>query len=93
MKKKQMLDKLKMPAAASDEADMEGMEEEAPEMEASESEEHEMAETPDEESAEHAGEAGPLEAASDEELMAELKKRGLSKQLEAGEEDEYSVMA
>jgi len=59
--------------------------EESPEYEASESPEEEGAESPEEEASEHPGE---LEKVSDDDLLAEVKKRGLMSQLEkeTGEE-------
>tara|TARA_R110000868_G_scaffold17928_7_gene78099 strand:- start:280 stop:564 length:285 start_codon:yes stop_codon:yes gene_type:complete len=53
----------------------EGMDLELPELGEEEAPEHEAAESPEEEVSEH--EALDLSALSDEELMAELKKRGI----------------
>lgn len=81
-----MLKKLKMPkpkAIETDELDM--AMEESPEEEAAESPEEEAAESPEEEKKEHPGE---LEAVSDEDLLAEVKKRGLLSQLEKEVGDE-----
>lgn len=81
-----MLKKLKMPkpkAIETDELDM--AMEESPAEEAAESPEEEGAESSEEEAAEHPGE---LKGVSDEDLLAEVKKRGLMSQLESetGEE-------
>lgn len=74
-KKKSKLDKLKMPEKRADEEmDMLELSEESPEMEAAEGEE--MAEMGAEEAAPEA-EPSALEAVSDDELVAEMKKRGL----------------
>lgn len=77
--KSSKLGKLKMPKREEinlDELDMG----ESPEYEAAESPEEEGAESKEEESAEHPGE---LKSVSDEDLLAEVKKRGLMSQLEA----------
>lgn len=80
-----MLKKLKMPKPKEMEMDELDLGPESAEEEASESKAEEGAESPEEESAEHPGE---LEAISDEDLLAEVKKRGLMSQLESetGEE-------
>lgn len=72
-----MLKKLKMPKPKSMETDELDMTE-SPEEEAAESPEEEGAEIEAEESAEHP----ELAKASDEDLLAEVKKRGLMAQLE-----------
>ena len=80
------LGKLKMPKREEinlDELDMGS--EESPEYEASESPEEEGAESEEMEASEHPGE---LKAVSDEDLLAEVKKRGLMSQLEAETGDE-----
>lgn len=78
-----MLKKLKMPHPKS--MDMSELDAESPEEEAAESPEEEAAESPEEEEKEHPGE---LSSVSDEDLLAEVKKRGLMSQLEkeTGEE-------
>lgn len=58
---------------------------ESPEYEASESPEEEGGESEEMEASEHPGE---LKAVSDEDLLAEVKKRGLMSQLEAETGDE-----
>lgn len=81
-----MLKKLKMPKPKEMETDeLDLPMEESPEEEAAESPEEEGMESPEEEKAEHPGE---LEKVSDEDLLAEVKKRGLMSQLEkeTGEE-------
>lgn len=90
------LKKMKMPGKKGEEMEMEGMEEGASELEAAE-ESYGMEEDLEEpglpkEAAE--GDLAALEAISDDDLLAELKKRGLMSQLseeEAGEEE--SIMA
>ena len=79
-----MLKKLKMPKPKSFEMEELDMEE-SPDEEAAESPEEEAAESPEEEKREHEGD---LSEFSDEDLLAEVKKRGLMSQLEeeTGEE-------
>lgn len=69
------LSKLAMPKAKS------------PEMEADELDMLMAEDAPAEEGMEMSEEASMLETVSDEELMAELKKRGLMSSLESGEEE------
>lgn len=79
------LGKLKMPKREEVNLDELDLGPESAEEEAAESPEEEAAESPEEESAEHPGE---LAKVSDEDLLAEVKKRGLMSQLEGevGEE-------
>lgn len=80
-----MLKKLKMPKPKEMEMDDLDFSPESAEEEASESPEEEGAESPEEEPAEHPGE---LEKVSDEDLLAEVKKRGLMAQMEKETGDE-----
>lgn len=74
--KKRMLDKMKMPGEGDPGM---GMEEGSPEEEASES--------PEEEAGEDTAGGQDLTAVSDEDLMAEIKKRGLTGELENGDQE------
>lgn len=84
-----MLKKMKMPKPKElDTSELDSLESdeiESPEYETKESPEEEGAESPEEEAAEHPGE---LEQVSDEDLLAEVKKRGLMSQLEHEEGQE-----
>lgn len=93
-KKDSKLNKLQMPKKRQDDMEMDDMlaaeDEGSPEEEASESPEEEAQE--DDMGAEK---ASPLADVSDDDLLAEIKKRGLSSELEgeAKAEDDYSLMA
>lgn len=80
-----MLKKLKMPKPKEMSTDELDLGPESTEEEAAELPEEEGAETEAEESAEHPGELSSL---SDEDLLAEVKKRGLMSQLEKETGDE-----
>lgn len=93
MKKK--LEKLKMPERKMDpdmdmsREDMEMAEaQESPEDEAMESPEYQVSE---EEMGVEKKQPAPLDDISDDELMAEIKKRGLMSQLDSGEEDAVAM--
>lgn len=79
MKKK--LEKLKMPEKRSDELDLSSLDEGAPSEDPMGDEE-----LPQDPQAEDQSAPGPLDHVDDEELMAEVQKRGLLSQLEGGEE-------
>lgn len=86
------LSKLKMPMKRK-ELDLSSLDEGSPEEEASESPDEEAAEAPEKEHAEmemgteEESHNPQLDDVSDEELMAELKKRGLMSKLEEGGDD------
>jgi hypothetical protein len=83
-----MLKKMKMPKPKEfdvSELDMEESDVESPEYEASEPQEEEMDESAEKESDEQPSE---LEQVSDEDLLAEVKKRGLLSQLESETSEE-----
>lgn len=83
MKKK--LEKLKMPEKRQDDMDLSDLEEGSPEEEASESPAEEQAEQ-EGKSGDEEHKPGPLDNVDDEDLLAEVKKRGLVSELEKGED-------
>lgn len=92
MNKKKKLDKMKMPSSK---AELDMSELEMPEMDEEESSELELEMEPMDMESEDSAASSMLADVSDDELLAELKKRGLSAELEmpSEEEDDSSIMA
>lgn len=89
-KKKSKLAKLQMPKAGHDEEDLLSQmdPEEASESPADEKQEEESGLDTENDHEQAPGETHDLSACSDEDLMAEIKKRGLMSQLEHGDQSE-----
>lgn len=92
MKKDSKLSKLKMPEKRSDEMDLSELDQEGNDMESADSEFPTEEESEPVAEGEEMMEASPLADLSDDELMAEVEKRGLMSQLPGEEEDDKSLM-